>query len=666
MTRLTAGATAIRPIKPRLKKGVFPKMFGGKPFVHTLIELVKNARDYGATSIRILSQSRNTITIVDNGEGMGGENRDGFVSVNDTTAKTDRQAGRYGTGVKQMLYSHSSAVEVVTVSAEEPDVVYRFKLTTDSYEDIVLNEEALTPERLPKTATTWPHASTTGSQITYTFCDPSSKVILRGERLASELAARLPLKFLDIIVVDNQPLPTKKIVGKVFTHSEKHPVLGSVHVELYRPERRRADEDLRLAGTEVGEIPLRNVARVLGDTLQDMVPAVFRMDAVCGTITIPAFRQYANEDRHTVDARIADDRGIMPFIRFLQQIAPRVQKELDLRLEAADSEEVMTASVQEVKGLLVQAYGEGDEDDTDHPDDGTDTGGGDGDDDGGTGPEAPPVRLILTRHEFEPGEKISVRVKLNPAAALEYDVKQLRWHTQRSGCTVERQNDSDVLLVARDVGTHEISVEIPGTPYGCRESFEIVPERKFRLSLERARIEVGGQLLLTGINADKLEGGIVWTCGNRTGELRPRGAKATFHATRAGIELITAHAAKKPEVSATCRVSVTGEAMKRIRIRNHVFEIKGLVGNQQSRPVTIVPMSKVHSLHIARAGRGMQAAADRGNLTQFLTFAIALEYASFVKLKLEPEDAEDMGAGVLQEEISMVAYEVFEEILRKK
>ncbi|MBI4099356.1 ATP-binding protein, partial [Candidatus Parcubacteria bacterium] len=297
MKKVVMVSSVKRP-RPTIGPDRFKKEFGGKGFIHCLVELVKNARDWDANSILITTghDRQRRLQIVDNGRGMDEANRDAFVSVDMTTARGSRQSGQFGTGSKQMLFSHATAVEILTAPADDSGFAYRFNVDVDHYQAVVLAGGDFDIERLER-RTAWSHGFPTGTQLVYTLRDPASRAILRGDELAVELAARLPLLFSEIVRVDGKALPEKKIKGKPFRAVQEHPTLGRVVFELYQPERRRIEEGLRLTAGEAGEVPIENLFSRLGPELQARFPTIFLHREVCGTISAAYLKEYANDDR---------------------------------------------------------------------------------------------------------------------------------------------------------------------------------------------------------------------------------------------------------------------------------------------------------------------------------------------------------------------------------
>ena len=457
------------PIQAGIGSGFLRKVFGGKPFIHCVIELVKNCRDWGASIIKITTNAgRHLVTILDNGDGMNRANRNAFLSINMTTASGPRQSGVYCTGTKQTLFSHSANVEVRTAPREEPDVVYVFSFTAEEYEQLALSSGTVEPKRLEKDKTSWPHEFPFGTEITYTLVDPESRGIYRGERLAAELTGRLPRKFRDIVQVDGTPIPEKEIVGRPFDVVLQHRQLGEVAFELYRPVRRGQDEELRLAGVEIGEAPISNLNRVLPPDLKTDLPAIFLLKEVCGTITAQFIRDYANEDRFTLDAAIADNPRTRHLLGLLKEVAPEVQRCLQIKVSGMDDEKGNDESeVRELRTHLRRLYNQQGEPpgtgDTTPPDDG-----------GGTDTAGDPAIRLTYHREVGIGETITVTVKLREDVAKNYSLNNVVWYTNRSnGANLQNTTDG-ITLTANTLGHGVIRADISGTPFTAVAHYEVV------------------------------------------------------------------------------------------------------------------------------------------------------------------------------------------------
>lgn len=623
-------------------EGFLREVFGGKSFLHCLVELVKNARDYGASFFSIFTlPDRGILRVIDDGDGMAEENRCAFVSINRTTAKSKGQAGRFGTGTKQMLFSFAKSVMVRTAPKDDPEHVYLFEFTAEEYERLAFKEGKSVPQqRVAKTAQNWPHAHSFGTEITYVLLDPKNRSIFRGERLAKELSARLPVKFEDIVRVDDEPLPPKKIIGKRFESQETIQNLGTVVIELYRPETRHSDEDLRLASVEVGEIPLSNLMRVLPPEFRDRVPRVYLISGVCGTITVEFIGSFSNEDRNTLQPAAGHDPRTHQLIQLLRKLEPSVRRALDLKLEDASGDVGIQADIKEVTGLFGAVYpsvrGPSRLSTQEQPLAST----------GEEQVDAPPreqrAMWLEAPGEFEPGEPIEIKIRFSAELSKKYDAKQINWKLDRSRAKRIRLLPDGILLEAtKDLGVGTVIADLPGTPYSCKVTYQIVQQRVFRLSASSPRVERGGSFILTAINADKLpEGKIAWSYSGR-GLLEPMGGMARFRGTEIGSGIITAASPIRSEIHATCDVTIVNPTEWLFRIQEHAFRVEShLIGGGEradiARPAIMHRggSDNVHTLHLNGAAPGYVRAHEQGVGTSYLLMQIAIEYFRFVQMDL--------------------------------
>ncbi|MFA4954863.1 MAG: ATP-binding protein [Patescibacteria group bacterium] len=664
-TQSTATATVATQgdeIQADIGPGFLRKVFGGKSFIHCVIEMVKNSRDWGAQNIAIADEIRQAWRIADDGDGMGRANRNAFFSIHMTTANSPKQSGRFCTGTKQLLFSFAKRVSVLTAPKEEPDVVYRFSFTAEEYERIVLSKGRRPVEKMKKTAETWPFPHPFGTEITYELEDPGSRSILRGETLAKELAARLPCIFHDIVHVDGELIPPKEIIGEMFELTVKHPYLGEVSVELYQPKRKSRDEGLRLTAVEIGEITMRNLYRVLGE-LQDSFPLLYLKDEVCGMISAEYVRHYVNEDRDSVSPRIADDELTVYLLRFLKEIAPQVQKNLQLKMVATSPKEALDASVDELLILFDDCYNKDRRRPPAPPPPGPPP-----PPPPGPPSEQRPLVLHLDGYEYELGERVNVEARFREDLAAQHAPGDIQWLKTFSRGKDFRQTPKGISFAVSQVGEGTIRADLPGKPYGASATYQVVEKRRFRLSRFQHVIIVGTSFTLEGLNLDKLKGDIRWSLEG-VGTLEEKGARATFTSDRIGCAVIHACDSRNPSVESMCEVTIMDEPEKLIPIRGEFFQPRydNIAGNSGfDRPTLMIQGSRVHTLMFNTNGLGYREAAEKGNATLFLAQAIGMEYARFSRFDLKrgeiSQDPRDTQA--LVEEILADGLKIFEEVLK--
>ncbi len=634
--------------------GFFHRIFGGKSWLHCLMELVKNTRDWGAMHTWILTEDRARLIVRDDGRGMNAANRDAFLSVNTTTAGKG-QSGQFCTGTKQMLYSMARLVEVLTAPEDEPDWVYSFSFTTEDYERMALRGEKLRPKRLSKTTKTWPFEHLFGTQLIYILADTSSRRILRGARLAQELSARLPLKFKDILSVDGAALPIKEIVGQVFTFDEVNPQLGQVSMEIYRPTRRHAEEDLRLTGVEIGEAAIANLYRVLGD-YRDQFPQVLLLPEVCGTLSVPFLSEYAMEDRTTIRAEVVDDPRIVTLLEILKRVSGQIQHSLEIRMAAEVGDDV-ERQIEDIRSICNAAY---------NPDQ-RPPGEGDlpGDDSaGGTGGKKQPPITLHCRREYEVGERIEVHATVRPNLGK---VSDLRWYGANARAKDLEITHRGVAMMAAEVGTGTIRADLPGTIHSAVRAFAIVPNRVFRLSTPHATVPIGGSVTLFAVNADKLKGQLDWSLiGN--GELEKDGSRVTYTAPRyPSTATLVGYDRSNPGIRATCEISVVGQ-MDTLCIRGVHFMVTTYnAPGDDARPVTMRSGGDPHQVIFNSGAPGFQAALKAGSQRELLLMALAQEFPAFHAFELEGVDLSELDprdVPQLMRRLAREGFEIYEELIK--
>ena len=621
------------PIRAGIGPGFFHRIFGGKSAIHCLMELIKNTRDWGASQVWIQTEDPARLVVRDDGNGMNARNRDAFASVNMTTAGVG-MSGQFCTGTKQALYSLATMVEVITAPTDDPEHVYSFSFTTGGYEDLALKGGTLKPKRVKKTGKNWPFNHSFGTQLTYLLLDTRSKRILRGTRLAEELASRLPLKFKDVLFVDGARLPGKEIVGRVYFFEESHPQLGAISMEIYRPARRRTEEALRLTSVEIGEASVSNLFRVLGD-YRDQFPEVLLLPQVCGTLSVPFLGEYAMEDRITIRAELIDDPRLVALLEVLNRTAPEIQDPLEIRMRGAEGDDVKQ-EIESIRTICNRRY----------LDKGVRPLGGSGDDDddnssGGAGgnKSQPPITLSC-RSEFELGELIEVGVRLRKN--LGHTVEALRWYHSNARATNFTVTPKGATMVASEVGTGTIRVDLPGTLHSVVRAFQIVAERVFRLSVAHATVPVAGSVTVHAVNADKLKGDLEWSLSGN-GEIQKNGNAVTYIAPRyPSRATLVGYDRANMNVRATCELTVVGQ-LDTLCIRGTHFMVTTYdAPGDDARLVSMAVGGDPHQVIFNTGAPGFKASLKAGTQRDLLLLALAQEFPAFQAFELEGTNLADL------------------------
>ncbi len=659
-------------------KGWLQQFFAGKTFLQCLIELIKNARDWHATLIMIAVLD-DIIRLTDNGRGMNEANRNAFASINLSTAVEEGQSGKFCTGSKFLLVAYSIEVEVLTAPEDDPDYVYRFRITTAELEALIKSDGKWSGEKYLKTPETWPHLNKFkfGTQLTYKLKDPKSRALYRGLKLAQELSVRLPLRIIPFVEVDGHPIPPKEVVGSQFQQVIQDSNLGPVSFELYRPKRRTAEDELRLGSVEIGEISMSHFQKIIGPELRSLypIPDVFFMPEVCGTGTVGFLKEYANEDRQTLNPAIANDPRTLRYLKILQQVAPDICRKLQIRMVGVESDQDQR-EIDDFAEMCNANYNPGGKkppdsvivDSVDNPD----GPGESGVDDPAPSPSKP-FSLECDRREYEIGETIKIRLRFSKAIQGKYLEKDITWNTTQSFAGGQKKTSDGISLVASRSGSGKVAAEIFGTPYNDSVSYRVVTKRMFRLNIPGAEISVGSRLLVTGINLDKLKGQIVWE-HRGVGKITPQGGKLIFDAIRSGRAEVIATDTKDKEIREVCNITVTPSygGKKYIWIKGICFQYdtNSVTGTEMfAKPATMIRQGdeSVHRLVFNTRAPGYELARQRNTLFDFLSYATGIEFVRFFHEDLNPIEAgqsrDIMG---FVREIQNQGCQIFEEILTKQ
>lgn len=662
-------------IQPTIGKGLFPEIFGGEPFMKCVVEMVKNCEDWDANDIFIYTNiAKNLFRIVDNGTGMNKANRNAFSSVNATTAHDPRQSGHFCTGTKKMLYSQATEVTVRTVSTEEPNYVYIFTLNTDTYEEILFNKGDIKQKKLKKTKENWCYDFPYGTEISYVLRDPRRSTIIRNERLAKECAARLPRKYESKVRVNNNFIPEKEIIGEALQISLNHLQLGEVSLEIYRPAKKASGEELLLTGSNIGEVPIINLSRLIKDIGED-IPGVYLLKEVCGTIIIPFFKYYAKEDRFVFKDSIADDPLMIHFIRLLQDCATEVEKKLKLQISfknvESGSHKIMDKLAQScnkkygIKPPETMKRGESDNEKLE------------ADPENKSDPDNPNSKVALSiseinRKEHELGELIVIKPKIRKDIRKKYKVgiKDIVWHLDRANAELVEQDEKSVTFKAKNIGQSKISADIKGLPYFASVPYDIVAQRIFKISIPAINTTIGRTAPVITRNSDKIEGNLIWEMEGGSGELTPQGKRAIFKAVTDGVFIVKAYDSANPKREAFCEISVTGKPKNLICIRGEWFEYSHLINKEGDlKPVDMRfnGHGAIHPLFINQNAPGYEKAYEDGVLNLYLAQAIAVEFASFEKFHLGGIDLSELTVNDMKpifDSIQSLSFKIMEEINR--
>lgn len=662
LRQVARAGNAVKPIVGKIGDRALIGTVKGRSFMHGLVEAIKNSIDWKANQIWISFPVHNQLRVVDDGWGMGEKNRDAFVSWGETSAGSDSQTGIFDSGSKGFLVTYASQVEVRTVPEEDSEHVYIFTFSAAEAQRLALTGEERYPTILPKTPETWPYPFKCGTELTYTLVKPEARAILRGDKLAEALSARLPWRFSDVVKVEGKFIPSMAMQGS-YARTFQLP-FGEVVFEIYRPSRPHKEHALRVALVEIGEVPIVQLCKPLGDDLRARFPDILLLGShsIAGMISVNFSRKYINESRDKFDEAIADDPKTHALIRLFEKEASAIQRALKIEMHHDSGSDADRARMDEIADLFNQVY---------RP---PNVYGGPGVDQGGDLPPRPPpadegiaaFRLTTPRPEYEIGDEISVDVIIHSAFRDRYSLDSITWQTERSrGCNL-RPTATGLALTASEIGPAAIRANIAGTPHSAVRDYAVVDTRVFHLSQVFANLQLGDKLPLICMNADKISGELEWSLAG-VGTLEPHPHSATYTAKESGTGVVTVYDRSTRQVLDTCEIVVHSSPTKRIWIGGYSFIYEFMPNEgEKSRnipPVTMLDLGKGYHLKFNGGAPGYSTALCDGNWLQFMALHIAMEFPWFRHFKIEgvdPEDVDMRDISGIREEFMRESMEIYE------
>lgn len=648
-----------RELRAKIGNGLFQQIYGGMRFMPCLIELLKNSLvDWGASHVYITTANMNVFTIRDDGVGMNRANQAAFISLNESTAKAIRDAaGKFGSGTKGFLYSFSIGCRVLTSNAGK---VYNFSILTKDVEKMLLSGGKIqsTEEKLDSSNWNFDHRS--GTEINYDLT-PDAK-ILRGKRLATELAKRLPRQMARKVFIDGQALPDKPTKVPPFVLSEDDPYLGLVYIEL-DPATGYSDPVL-LSGGIIGEVTLASFMEALGDK-RILVPELLSLGTVTGTISAGYLKDFANSDRASFHPSLGDDPRTARLLELLSQQMPAIMQQLGLKDPRAKGLGSLDDVIEDIIARAGQQYDPvrakkvGTEETTSPPPPRVGHG------------NRRPIKIELERNEFEVGETIIATVTLSESVKADRDVseKDVSWDASSSLSreSQKKLTGETITLTANKIGCGFIHAALAqGTPLETSISYQVVGkgERKLRLNPQVVRIEEGKPVTIMAVNGDKLSGKPKWSIRDSRSEafFEPNGLRAVFMSNNFGEYKITLMDSNDHSNRGECQIEVL-DTRKRLQIRNQLFEIHAVDFSSTKGPVEIIRQGgNTHLMQINVTHPAKEAAESQSSLAQFLRDAIAHEFGRFWVFDMSPDEFEELADEGLVRSMSRLAWEISSEL----
>ncbi len=649
-------------MRSRLNRDSLVNAYSGKKIWQCVWELIKDARDWGATSIWIYYEpDQRQFVIIDNGSGMDAGNRECFISLGESSAAGLNQSGKYGTGSKYMFLGHSHRMEIWTAPQDTPHSVFSFSITVEEFTVKLNTDEPFFPQEYDKDEDSWPYlksefSAKTGTAIRYELCDPKDKGMPEPEQLGLELAYHLPEFLRRLVTFNGQPLPNKEIQGDFYVFETSQPGLGSVSLEFYRPAKMGrgrhhslGDQGVILGGYELGEVDLEHFFTSLPSDMRERFPLLLLDHRINGTISWSVLRDYVNADRCTLNPAIQREKAaIFAFLRLLQTHLPRILDKLQIPREASGIPMITQDDTLAWAKRVTERYdpkGAGPPVGRrfDGPDD------EDKDDSGGledkkTGPPSHPterpaliLRGIGSDQEVMLGEEFTLKVDIRENIKSQIDAKSVKWHFDRAA--VRQKSSTDPLCAtfeAKRVGQTQITVEVPQTPWRSVKPFDIVAVRQPRLSVTSARLKKGDTLTVQVLNYDLIKGEGKWTYDG-PGTFTPRKSTLIFEATRRGQADIWFTDPAQPRARLQCTVSVEGEEpTPAMGIRGYWFDVvyaPTSEGDSSQKVCSIIDdiegPNGIHTMIINSSAPGAVEAKQEGAWQVFLTSQAGLEFAAW-------------------------------------
>jgi hypothetical protein len=630
----------------KIGPGLFKEVYGGKPFIECLVEVIKNSRDWKATVVSINTVDKNKVVVFDNGLGMDENNLSAYISMHSEVKRDKYVSGKFDTGAKFMLFSHAD-ICVRTIAHNNTSNIYVFEIKAEEYELKAIKNDLRFPiKSIKKNSSNWPYETITGTEISFNLRNPNSKTIIRGDDLAEELSARLPIKFADFVLVNGKNIPQKKIKGDILNihHEDKLLLskngLGFLDMELYMPQNRRSEDQIRIAPHEVGEVTLKQLMSII-KRVSSEVPLVYLMEEIGGTIICPFIGEYSDQDRKSLKPEIASDPRILRFLEVLQVYSPQVEQAFGIIRNKSNSknEEADLNSLIEICNSVYQDHLEDQQVITESKES-----------EEKSSKESSlkkdirkvkDVSLEVSRYQVEVGEIVEVSLKLSPSLAKKAKLEDFIWNINDSRGVVSSWSDnrSKVKILVNKEGNAKISVDLPCSSYSAVAHYSVVHKRSFALSRSQMTVSVGDQFPVIAINTDKLMGKVLWRYEGHLVQMQKHEFKLDLKATGPGFATVYAMDSGNSQISDQCSITIMPAPVKQTRIlviRGERFQLVdwSLPGNDQVVSFH-EQLGDVGNLAVNLASPSYQLAAtlESGQSLHHLISQICKEFATFYYLK---------------------------------
>lgn len=529
------------------------KNIGGRLGIFS--EPVWNSEDAEASNIWITVENEKdpesfSITILDNGKGMGPRGRQSFMDVAMSLSKEKGfKRGRHGLGVKRMKADFKFC-EIVDISADEKDDKMRvisfpwndwlLKLQGDKSVSLAVNTLPRDPVKigLPR--------NSTGVRIR--LWGPQGRFYSISEvidTLATYLAPWLAKK---ILVSSNGqkwlPLKTREFIGERIEYEETHPTLGRIIVNLYLPKSTTEGDALRIGA--IGPVcDFKDFKSYFPEHLRKRLPDVLDNPIVNGLIDVARFNEFSDAYRKSFDVSLFETPMMRDFVDFLEyQLSDQIEEKLGM-VQDELSDEMQSRLMEEVAQLCNVLGGERT----------------------APVPQERPLILSVKNIEVLRGQKVAIAIRRHSTT-----IKKFEWDDTRSGGSIDTDEGKQVVYTAGDkVGEYELTCfDADRAETRATVNISIVPKFQLRISPSQATLEVGESITLHAKNVEDDSSGAAnlrWRSDEPEGKFdATRGDIVTYTAGyQEGTYLITVYDRKKESKQATAVVTVVKERPERAR-----------------------------------------------------------------------------------------------------
>ncbi len=497
-----------------------------QPVLEALRELVSNAEDEGATSINILLDKKGKVfRICDNGRGFGRHQKNGFFWIFQSEKKGEHRqgtktTGQHGTGRLRTL-RFAEAIIPCTKCNEDGGDFSTATLTRTDAESIWDGDK--TPRHWTETTrpSTWhlpPSAS--GSAIEIRISDDYWKVVPDPSEILDRLAQQLSPRLEKIVTVNGKHLRPRSILQAFELSISKAEIqrqlgaaaakaLGDCLIELYMPQQKGPDDQIKLGGGKNTICPLKSFIDGLPDPkLAAQVPEVLKSGKhLFGYFFIDGLNDFAAEDRHSLRDEIYDGFHLH-LLKFLAEIIGPKVEEAYAKKEEADAKEERKRRLTDFAKQFSKAFqrtsserlldtdGEGQLPEGSKPDD-------------DNPPEECPIVVRPAWFHILPGETQQMVVTKHEGCGEE----DLEWEDVQGGVngTLSRTVGKKVTFTATGLGRTKVIVRNRKDPAQSTEvNVTVVKEKKLSISPPQIPVEQGASQRFRARNSEATSGRIQW------------------------------------------------------------------------------------------------------------------------------------------------------------